>query len=83
MNSDITDIAKWAESQGWTVEDDSKGYTRFYAPNGDYVVQYPATPSNPRRRMLDLQVKLRKAGLQVPPPSKKEQRAQRKKGDKK
>lgn len=83
MNSDITDIAKWAESQGWKVEDDTKGYTRFYDPNGDYVVNYPATPSNPRRRMLDLQVALRKAGLQVPPPSKKEQRAKRKKGDKK
>lgn len=83
MNSDITDIAKWAESQGWKVEDDQKGYTRFYDRNGDYVVNYPATPSNPRRRMLDLQVALRKAGLQVPPPSKKEQRAKRKKEKKK
>ncbi|UXA16742.1 hypothetical protein [Mycobacterium sp. SMC-4] len=80
MNSDIADIAKWARSQGWTVNDDAKGYTRFYDPQGNYVGRYPATPSNPRRRMADLHVALRKAGLQVPPPSKKEQKAQRRKG---
>ena len=80
MNSDIADTAKWAMSQGWMVEDDSSGYTRFYDPQGNYVANYPATPSNPRRRMADLKVALRKAGLQVPPPSKKEQRAQRRKG---
>lgn len=75
MNSDIADLAKWATSQGWTVKDDAKGYTRFYDQAGNYVGQYPATPSNARRRMADLHVALRKAGLQVPPPSKKEQRA--------
>lgn len=32
MNSDINNIAGWARSQGWRVEDDSKGYTRFYDP---------------------------------------------------
>lgn len=80
MNAAIRKIARWAESQGWTVTDDSKGYTRFYAPNGDYVVTYPATPSNPRRRMADLEVALRRAGLQIPPPSKKEQRSARLKG---
>ncbi|WP_067971831.1 hypothetical protein [Mycolicibacter icosiumassiliensis] len=80
MNSDIKDIARWAESQGWRVEDDQKGYTRFYAPDGTYIVNYPATPSRPYRRMHELCVKLKKAGLPVPPPSKKEQRAQRKKG---
>ncbi|MCH9732253.1 MAG: hypothetical protein K0U84_21715 [Actinomycetia bacterium] len=82
MNSDIAAIAKWAKSQGWTVEDDSKGYTRFYDPKGNYVVHYPATPSNAYRRMADLQVALRRAGLQVPPPSKKEQKDQRKKEEK-
>jgi hypothetical protein len=79
VNSDIRDLAAWAESQGWTVTDDSSGYTRFFDPEGNYVVRYPATPSNQRRRMADLQVALRKAGLQVPPPSKKEQRSQRRK----
>lgn len=79
MNSDIRDWANWAVSQGWTVEDDSKGYTRFYDPLGRYIVRYPATPSNPRRRMADLKVALRRAGLQIPPPSKKEQRAARRK----
>lgn len=81
MNSAITDIAKWARSQGWTVVDDSKGYTRFFNPRGEYVTHYPATPSRPHRRMADLKVSLKKAGLAIPPPSKKEQRAQRKKGD--
>lgn len=80
MNSDIADLAKWAVSQGWRVEDDSKGYTRFFDLEGYYISQYPATPSNPRRRMADLKVALKRAGLQVPPPSKKEQRAQRRKG---
>jgi hypothetical protein len=77
MNRDIKKIAKWARSQGWTVEDDASGHTRFYAPNGDYVTDYPATPSRPARRMAELAVELRKRGLAVPPPSKKEQRAQR------
>lgn len=79
MNSDIKDWADWAVTQGWTVTDDTKGYTRFHAPNGDYVATYPATPSNPRRRMADLKTALKRAGLQIPPPSKKEQRAMRRK----
>ncbi|RYE39988.1 MAG: hypothetical protein EOP24_42500 [Hyphomicrobiales bacterium] len=79
MNSDIKDIADWATSQGWTVTDTANGYTQFYAPTGEWVGRYPATPSNPRRRMADLRVALKKAGLQLPPPSKKEQRAMRKK----
>lgn len=79
MNSDIRDLAAWAKSQGWQVEDDASGYTRFYNPEGGYVCRYPATPSNSRRRMADVMVALKKAGLQVPPPSKKEQRAQRRK----
>jgi len=80
VNSDIHHIAKWAVSQGWRVEDDSKGYTRFHDPHGNYVAAYPATPSNPRRRMHDLLAKLKKAGLTWPAPSKKEQRTQRKRG---
>lgn len=80
MNTEIAKLAKWAASQGWDVRDDAKGYTRFYNPEGDYIAQYPATPSNPRRRMADLMVALKRAGLQVPPPSKKEQRAMRRKG---
>ena len=78
MNRDIKDLADWAKSQGWTVEDTTKGYTQFFDPNGNYIVRYPATPGNPRRRMADLKVALKRAGLQVPPPSKKEQRAARK-----
>lgn len=79
MNSEIRDIAKWAESQGWSTADDSKGYTRFYDPNGNYVARYPATPSNPRRRMADLTTALKRAGLELPPPSKKVLRSRRRK----
>ena len=77
MNSDIADIADWAKSQGWTVKVDSKGYTRFFDPDGDYITNYPNTPRRPNRRMADLTVALKKAGLPLPPPSKKELRAQR------
>lgn len=54
MNSDIADIAKWARSPGWTVDDDSKGYTRFYDPHDAYITNYPATPGNPYRRRQEL-----------------------------
>lgn len=63
MNSDITKLAKWAQSQGWTVTDDASGYTRFLDPGGTYIARYPATPSNSRRRMADLTVALKRAGL--------------------
>lgn len=81
MNSEIRDIAKWAISQGWRVEDDSKGYTRFFDLEGQYITDYPATPSNPYRRRQSLLVNLKKAGLTWPAPSKKEQRSQRKRGE--
>lgn len=77
MNRDIRKIAKWATSQGLTVKDDAKGYTHFYDPDGNHGAYYPATPSNPRRHMAELGVELRKHGLHMPPPSKKEQRARR------
>ena len=64
-----------------TVLDDTKGYSRFYDPQGNYVTYYPASPSRPNRRMADLKGDLKKAGLQIPPPSKKEQRSQRRKGE--
>ncbi len=79
MNSDIKKIAKWAQDNGYRVEDDASGYTRFHGPDGKYVTRYPATPSNPRRRMADLLVDLKASGLQIPPPSKKEQRSARNK----
>jgi hypothetical protein len=79
VDKDLTDIISWAESQKWEVRTDAKGYSRFYDPDGNYVTHYPATPSNPRRRMKDLQVALKRANLQMPPPSKSEQRAQRRK----
>jgi hypothetical protein len=77
VDKDLTALVSWARSQGWQVRHDHKGYTRFYDPEGNYIASYPATPSNPRRRMADLKVALKRAGLQVPPPSKSEQRAQR------
>lgn len=78
-DNDISAIIKWAESQKWTVEIDSKGYRRFIDPQGNFVVSYPAIPSNPRRRRTDVLVAVKKAGLPWPAPSKKEQRSQRRK----
>lgn len=58
MNSDIRDIANWARSQGWDINDTADGYTRFFDPEGAYICRYPATPSNAFRRMKDLKVAL-------------------------
>jgi hypothetical protein len=77
MAEDIDRLIEWARSQGWTVEIDANGYRRFHTPDGTYVVRYPATPSNPRRRLLDVLTAIRRHGLAWPPPSKKEQRSQR------
>lgn len=79
MADDIDELIAWARSQGWTVSTDADGYRRFYTPGGTYVVRYPATPSNPRRRLLDVVTAVRRHGLPWPAPSKKEQRAQRRK----
>ncbi|KXP06729.1 hypothetical protein [Tsukamurella pseudospumae] len=79
MDKDIADIIAWAEANQWTVKTTGDGYKRFYDPDDNYIVEYPNTPSNARRRMAALKVKLKNAGLQVPPPSKKEQRAMRNK----
>jgi hypothetical protein len=77
----IADIVKWAESQGWSINPDNSGYLRFYDPQGNYITYYPSTPKNSYRRRMDVLVKVKKAGLPWPVPSKKEQRAQRRKGD--
>lgn len=77
MADDIDKLIAWACSQGFTVEVDHSGYRRFYAPDRSYIGRYPATPSNPRRRLADIVTALRRVGLTWPPPSKKEQRAQR------
>jgi hypothetical protein len=79
VDKDLTDIIRWATSQKWEVRTDTKGYSRFYDPKGNYITCYPATPSNARRRLKDLQVALKRAGLQVRPPSRSEQRAMRRK----
>ncbi len=78
---DIDKLIAWACSQGWTVTVDANGYRRFHTPNGSYVTRYPATPSNPPRRLLDVVTAVRAHGLPWPPPSKKEQRSQRRKED--
>jgi hypothetical protein len=71
---DLSALIKWAESQGWEVKIDTKGYRRFYDPEGNYVANYPATPGKAWRRMKELQLALKRAGLQIPPPSRREQR---------
>jgi hypothetical protein len=74
MADDIEKLIEWARSNGWDVCPDGKGYRRFYDPCGNYVVRYPNTPSNPRRRLLDVKTALKRNGLEIPPPSKVEQR---------
>jgi hypothetical protein len=76
MGSDgIDDITEWLVAQKWPVESDHSGYTRIFDPHGNYVTYYPCSPSNPRRRWLDVLTKVKKAGLPWPPLSKKELRA--------
>lgn len=77
MADDIDKLIDWVERNGWIVEIDANGYRRFYAPDGQYVGRYPATPSNPRRRRRDIVQALRRNGLAWPAPSKKEQRSHR------
>lgn len=79
MAEDIDRLKDWAEQNGWDVKISSDGYRRFYRPDGTYVGHYPATPTNPRRRLADIVTRCRRNGLAWPPPSKKEQRAQRRK----
>jgi hypothetical protein len=66
-------------SQKWTVNTDHNGYTRIFDPEGNYVTYYPCSPSNLRRRRLDVLTKVKKAGLPWPPLSRKELRAKRRK----
>lgn len=40
VNSAIIKIAKWAQSQQWTVEDDASGYTRFYNPRASILLGF-------------------------------------------
>ncbi len=80
MGDDIDGLIDWARSQGWRVDTDSKGYRRFHKPDGTYIVRYPATPSNPYRRLRDVVTEVRTHGLEWPKPSKSELRARRRKG---
>lgn len=80
MADDIDKIIKWARKNGWTVEVNSKGYRYFYPPDAtQWVVRYPATPSNPRRRLTEVRTAVKKHGLEWPPPSKGQQQARRRK----
>lgn len=79
MADDIDKLIGWARSQGWRVEIDNNGYRRFFTPDGVYVVRYPATPSNPRRRLRDVVTAVRAHGLEWPRPSKSALRSRRRK----
>lgn len=74
---EISKVIRYVKGLGWTVDVDANGYRRFYNPAGEYVVRYPATPSNERRRLADVLTALKRAGIAWPPPSKSEQRAER------
>jgi hypothetical protein len=74
---DIDKVIAYVKGQGWKVDIDANGYRRFFNPAGEYVVRYPATPSNPHRRFLDVVTALKAHGVMWPPLSKTELRAQR------
>ena len=79
MAEDIDRVIAWARSQGWPVTTSTDGYRHFWTPDHQWVAKYPATPSNPRRRLTEVIVAIRKAGLEWPPPSRKVQRSRRRK----
>jgi len=79
MAEDIDKLIEWSRSQGWDVRTD--GYRYFHRPDGKHVVRYPNSPSRSRRRFLDVVTAVRANGLAWPPPSRKEQRSQRRKKD--
>jgi hypothetical protein len=80
MAPEITDAVQWARDCGWSVTIATSGHVRFFTPAGRYVVDYPGTASS-QARLRNTIAALRRAGLQWPPPSKKERRSQRRKGD--
>jgi hypothetical protein len=76
---DIDGLLAWAERQGFVVEVDENGYRRIFTSIGTYIGRYPASPSRKYRRYTEIVIALKKYGLIWPPPSKKEQRSQRRK----
>jgi hypothetical protein len=76
---DINSVSKWAESQGWKIKVAASGHRRFYDEKGNYITDYPSTPSS-QRRFNNLVADLKRAGLELPPPSKKIQRARKRTG---
>lgn len=79
MADDIDGLLAYARSQGFIVEVDASGYRRVLTSAGELITRYPASPSRKERRYLEVVIALRKHGLIWPPPSKKEQRSQRRK----
>jgi hypothetical protein len=69
MARDIDDLAEWAELQGWQVKRNRQGSLRFFAPDGTYVVRYPATLCNERQRFLEVVSAVRHYGIVWPKPS--------------
>lgn len=62
---DLRNLAKLAQSQGWTLQPTRKGHVRFNAPDGATTVLAGGTPSDHRstKNLLSL---LRRSGLEVP-----------------
>ena len=80
MADDIDALLDYARrSLGVIVEVDEKGYRRIFTASHQYITNYPATPGRKERRYREVVIALKKHGLVWPPPSKKEQRAMRRK----
>lgn len=62
---DLRNLAKLAQSQGWTLKPTSKGHLRFQAPGGMGMVLASSTPSD-YRSSKNLLSRLRRFGLSIP-----------------
>lgn len=63
---DIRQIEKALKKQGWEIRISAKNYHRYYDPQGNYVADYPSTPSS-QTRLRNLVATLRKHGFVWPP----------------
>ena len=65
--NDIKKVEKALLAQGFEIRTASNGYHRYFDPSGNYVTDYPKTPSS-QRRLLNTLAALKRAGFLWPPP---------------
>lgn len=77
MDKEVGEVIRYVqELPGWRVEIGSDGHARLFPPSGARPISLAGTPSD-RRWKKNLVAALRREGVQWPPKSKKQQRAER------